>query len=136
VVQIFLIATLFSQQAFFLALELTSAMTLIPYLLVAAYGLKLAFTGETYEQASSRRTKELIIAAIATSYAVLMLWAGGVEKLLLSALILVPGTVLFFMARNEQRLKVFKFWEMVLFAITAIAAVSALVGLATNRIIL
>lgn len=136
VVQIFLIATLFSQQAFFLALELTSAMTLIPYLLVAAYGLKLAFTGETYEQASSRRTKELIIAAIATSYAVLMLWAGGLEKLLLSALILVPGTVLFFMARNEQRLKVFKFWEMVLFAITAIAAVSALVGLATNRIIL
>jgi arginine:ornithine antiporter/lysine permease len=136
VVQIFLIATLFSQQAFFLALELTSAMTLIPYLLVAAFGLKLAVTGETYERNSSNRSKELIVAAIATAYSALMLWAGGLDKLLLSALILVPGTILFFMARNEQRLKVFKFWEMVLFAVTVIAAVSALIGLATGQLII
>ena len=27
---------------------MTSAMTLMPYLLVAAYGFKLAWTGETY----------------------------------------------------------------------------------------
>jgi arginine:ornithine antiporter / lysine permease len=32
----------FAEYAFILALNLTSAMTLIPYLLVAAYGLKLA----------------------------------------------------------------------------------------------
>ena len=28
---------------------MTSVMTLVPYLLVAAYGLKLAWTGETYD---------------------------------------------------------------------------------------
>lgn len=33
---------MFTQYAFVVALELTSALTLIPYLLVAAYGLKLA----------------------------------------------------------------------------------------------
>src|SRR5262249_40124743 len=40
IVQIFLILTLFAQYAFRLALELTSSMILIPYLLVAAYGFK------------------------------------------------------------------------------------------------
>ena len=44
----------FAEYAFTLALKMTSAMTLIPYLLVAAYGLKLAWTGETY---AGRRTR-------------------------------------------------------------------------------
>lgn len=133
VVQIFLITTLFSQQAFFLALELTSALSLIPYLLVAAFGLKLAWTGETY-RSGERRTPELLIAGIATLYSILMLLAGGLEKLLLSALILAPGTILFFMARHEQNRKVFKFWELVLFSIVAIAALSAIFALTTGRI--
>src|SRR5271165_6817071 len=38
VVQLFVISTYFSQDAFHLMLSLTSAMTLIPYLFVAAYG--------------------------------------------------------------------------------------------------
>ena len=50
VVQVFLILTLFAQYAFTLALELTSSMTLIPFLLVAAYAFKLAWTGETYQR--------------------------------------------------------------------------------------
>lgn len=49
-VQIFLILTIFAQYAFDLTLELTSALTLIPYLLVAAFGFKLAFTNETYSE--------------------------------------------------------------------------------------
>ena len=49
VVQVFLILTLFARYAFTLALELTSSMTLIPFFLVAAYAVKLTWTGETYE---------------------------------------------------------------------------------------
>ena len=41
-IQGFLLVTWFAEQAFTLALKMTSAMTLLPYLLVAAYGLKLA----------------------------------------------------------------------------------------------
>ena len=48
VIQVFLIVAWFADYAFTLALKMTSSMTLIPYLLVAAYGLKLAWTGETY----------------------------------------------------------------------------------------
>lgn len=134
VVQLFLIATLFSQNAFFMALELTSAMSLIPYLLVAAYGFKLAFTWETYDRNSRNRTRELIIAAIAMIYSVLMLYAGGLDNLLLSGLILTPGTLLFFLARREQHKTVFKSWEWFFFTIIAIAAVSAIYGLSTGLI--
>ncbi len=133
VVQSFLIITLFAQNAFDLALELTSAMALIPYLLVAAFALKLALSRETYTDSGSRN-RELVISVIATAYAILMLVAGGLEKLLLAALILVPGTLLFFLARREQGQRVFGFWELVLFTVTVIAALSALYGLSTGLI--
>ncbi|WP_025123677.1 MULTISPECIES: amino acid permease, partial [unclassified Serratia (in: enterobacteria)] len=58
-IQVFLILTLFSDYAFQLALELTSSLTLIPYLLVGAYGLKLALTGETYETDKRDHKKDL-----------------------------------------------------------------------------
>lgn len=77
VVQGFLIVTLFAQNAFTLALELTSAMSLIPYLLVAAFALKLALTRETYDADPRRRNRELAISLVATAYAILMLVAGG-----------------------------------------------------------
>jgi arginine:ornithine antiporter/lysine permease len=134
VVQGFLIVTLFAENAFDLALELTSAMALIPYLTVAAYALKLALTRETYERDARTRSREMIIALIATAYSILMLVAGGLDKLLLAALILTPGTILFFLARREQRLRVFTPVEWFVFTVSAIATVSALYGLLTGQI--
>lgn len=103
-------------------------MAVIPYLLVAACGLKLSLSGETYEQDAKSRWQEMTIAAIALVYLVLMLLAMGFDRLLLSALILFPGTLLFFIACREQGKKVFKFWELVLFTLTAIAAITAVVS--------
>ena len=134
VVQGFLIITLFAENAFDLALELTSAMSLIPYLTVAAYALKLGLTRETYEQDSQSRTRDMIIALVATAYALLMLVAGGLDKLLLAALILAPGTILFFLARREQQLKVFTPGEWFVFTVTVMAAITALVGFISGQI--
>jgi arginine:ornithine antiporter/lysine permease len=133
VVQTFLIITLFAENAFDLALELTSSMALIPYFAVSAYGLKLALTRETYAGQSSARNRELVIALIAVVYAGLMLWAAGPSKLLLAALILTPGTILFFLARREQQLRVFTPVEWFVFTVTAIAGITALVGLLTGQ---
>ena len=100
VIQAFLIVTWFADYAFTLALKMTSAMTLLPYLLVAAYGLRLAWTGETY--AANRRSRGIdwTRAAAATLYAAGMLYAGGPKFLLLSALLYAPGTILFALARK------------------------------------
>ena len=46
-VQLMLVVVMFSENAFNFALDLTSALTLIPFLLAAAYALKLAVTRET-----------------------------------------------------------------------------------------
>ena len=87
VIQAFLIFSWFAEYAFTTALKMTSAMTLLPYLFVAAYGLKLAWTGETYEGGSRARKIDWTCAAIATVYTAGMLYAGGVKFLLLSALL-------------------------------------------------
>jgi arginine:ornithine antiporter/lysine permease len=133
VVQVFLILTLFAQYAFTLALELTSSMILVPYLLVAAYGFKLAWTGETYDRDPARRG-EFTRAAIALLYTAGLIYAAGAKHLLLSAAIYGPGTVLYFMARREQNKMIFTPREMVIFAVAAIGAVVAIFGIATGQI--
>ena len=100
--QFFLILTMFTEYAFTLALELTSSLCLIPYLLVACSGFKLALTRQTYEATPSQRNKDLIISGIASLYAALMLYSGGLEYLLMSALFYLPCTLLFTRVRKEQ----------------------------------
>ncbi|MEM6159413.1 amino acid permease [Erwinia sp. P6884] len=133
-IQVFLILTLFSEYAFQLALELTSSLTLIPYLLVGAYALKLAVTGETYDTNKRGHSKDLVFAIIATLYAVLMLYAGGIKYLLLSAIIYCPGSLLYIMAKREQHEKLFTAAEWVLFIIVIVAAIVALYSIATGAI--
>ena len=81
VVQLFVITTYWSRDAFTLMLNLTSAMSLIPYLLVAAYGLQLAQRGETYDVRPEERKSDLIIASIAMIYTVFLIFAGGMKFL-------------------------------------------------------
>jgi arginine:ornithine antiporter / lysine permease len=136
VVQLFVFTTLFSEDAFSLMLELTSAMALIPYLLVAAYGLMLARRGETYDIRPQERRRDLIIALIASLYTAFMLWAGGMKYILLSAILYAPGTVLYFWTRREQNKGVFSAPEKVVFAVAVVGAILGFVGLATGRITL
>jgi arginine:ornithine antiporter/lysine permease len=133
VIQTFLLVTYFAEYAFTLALKMTSSMTLIPYLLVAAYGLKLAWTGETYADPRGRAI-DWIRSAIATIYAAGMIYAGGAKFLLLSALLYAPGTVLFIIARREQRKTVFTLVEQLLFCAIVVAAAVGLYSLAAGII--
>jgi arginine:ornithine antiporter/lysine permease len=134
VIQVFLLISYFADYAFTLALKMTSSMTLIPYLLVAAYGLKLAWTGETYAADPRGRAVDWVRGAIATIYAAGMIYAGGAKFLLLSALLYAPGTALFFMARREQRKAIFTPVEWLLFGAILIAAAAALYSLAAGTI--
>jgi arginine:ornithine antiporter/lysine permease len=134
VIQVFLLVTYFAEYAFTLALKMTSSMTLIPYLLVAAYGLKLAWTGETYASDPRGRAIDWIRGAIATIYAAGMIYAGGAKFLLLSALLYAPGTALFIIARCEQRKTVFTLVEWLLFGVILVAAAVGLYSLAAGTI--
>ncbi|MGW0327420.1 basic amino acid/polyamine antiporter [Nocardia sp. NPDC003183] len=134
-IQIVLVTTLFSDDAFTFTLKLCSSLSLVPYLLAAAYALKLAYTRETYERIQpGDRTKELVIAFVATFYTAFMLVAAGLEFLVLSCIIYAPGTILFALTRREAGKRIFSLWEAVLFGAVALGAVVGIVGLATGAI--
>lgn len=134
VVQVFLILTLFTEYAFRLALELTSSMILIPYFLVAAYGVKLALRGEAYERDPASRRGDLLRAAIASVYTAGLVYAAGAEHLLLTTVIYGPGTILYLIARREQGKAAFNRTELVLFLLAAVGACVAIYMIATGII--
>jgi arginine:ornithine antiporter/lysine permease len=133
-IQAILLVSPFAEYAFLLVLKMTSTMTLVPYLLVAAYGLKLAWTGETYDKTPRGRTGDLVCGAIATIYAAGMTYAGGMRFFLLSALIYAPGTVLYFLARREQKVRLFAPMEWLVFGGIVVAAVVGLYALISGSI--
>ncbi|MFM0039153.1 basic amino acid/polyamine antiporter [Paraburkholderia strydomiana] len=134
VVQLFVISTFFSRDAFALMLNLTSAMSLIPYLFVAAYGFMLSNRGESYEMRPQERRRDLIMAGIAVIYTVFMIYAGGVKFILLSAVLYAPGTALYIWARREQGKTVFTTSDWIIFIVAVIGAVIGIYGLATGMI--
>jgi arginine:ornithine antiporter/lysine permease len=135
IIQIIVITTYWSNDAFALMLNLTSATTLIPYFLVAAYGLMIARRGETYEVRPEERKRDLILAGIAVAYTLFMLYAGGLKYILLTAILFAPGTILYYMARREQGLAVFaKGVDWILFGIIVVAGIYGVYGLATGAI--
>jgi arginine:ornithine antiporter/lysine permease len=135
-IQVFLVVTWFAEYAFTLALKMTSAMTLVPYLLVAAYGFSLAQRGQTYEGQARARAQDRVVAGIACAYAAAMLLAGGAKFLLLSALLYAPGTWLFVRARRERGLQTFSSAERGGFGVLALAALVGLWALGTGGIAL
>ena len=135
VIQLIVITTYWSRDAFALMLNLTSAMALIPFLFVAAYGLMLTRRGETYEVRPEERRRDLIIAAIATIYTIFLLYAGGLKFIVLSAVLYAPGTALYFWARREQGKPVFTgISEWGIFIVATIGAVVGIWWLASGYI--
>jgi arginine:ornithine antiporter/lysine permease len=123
--QIMLFVTMASENAFDFTLNMTSALTLIPFVLAAGYALKLVITRETYDTNPAGRTKDLCIAGLATLYTLFLLVAAGPRYMLVSFVIYAPGTVFFVMARREQGRKLFSTGEA---AILAVAVTLAVVG--------
>lgn len=136
-VQGFVVMTLFAESAFDMALEMTSSMTLIPYLLVAGYALKLAYTAETYEaDRGAVRARQMMVGFVATIYTLFMLYAGGLAYLLLACILFAPGTLLFIVARREQGLKVFNKLERLFAALVVAGALAGVYGLISGEITL
>jgi arginine:ornithine antiporter/lysine permease len=135
VIQLIVISTYWSSDAFSLMLNLTSATTLIPYFFVAAYGLMLARRGETYQVRPQELGRDRIIAALAVAYTLFMIYASGFKFIVLSAVIFAPGTILYFIARREQGKPVFaKTSDWVIFGLLVAGAVYGVYGIATGAI--
>ena len=133
-IQIMLVVTLFSTNAFNFSLDLTSALTLIPFLLAAGYALKLVLTRETYDEQPRGRSRELVIAALATLYTAFLLFAAGPKFILVSFIIYAPATVFFVMSRREQGRRLFSPRELIILAVSVLGAIAGIIALAAGWI--
>jgi arginine:ornithine antiporter/lysine permease len=134
--QAVLVVAYFSTDAFDFALDLTSALALLPLLFAAGYLLKIAIRSDGYgPDAAARRSRvlELVIGAVATGYVVFLLLGAGLELLFISLIVQAPATLLYFVARRENgRPFVASAWDIVVLVVAFGGAVAAVVALATG----
>jgi len=133
-IQLALVITLFSADAFTFTLKLCSSLSLVPYLLAAAYALKLGASGETYDVRPQDRARQLFVAGLATFYTVFLVFAAGLDFLLLSFIIYAPGTVLFVMSRREQNRRYFSPTELIILVVAVAGFIAGIAALATGAI--
>ncbi len=118
-IQISLILVMYAGSTYDTLLIIASEMILVPYFLVGAYTLKLAI-----EQGN--RGKLLFIGLGASMYGVWLLYASGVEYLLLSSLLYFPGLYFYLKAKKEQGGAPFvgrEKWGLIILTVVAIIAI-------------
>ncbi|MCX5435716.1 MULTISPECIES: basic amino acid/polyamine antiporter [unclassified Streptomyces] len=132
--QVVLVITSFSDDAFNFALDLTSALSLIPFLLAAAFAVKIAVRPDALTVAANGSRGELVVAGLATVYTAFLLYAAGMKFVLVSFIVYAPATVLFVMARREQGRRLFSPAELVILAVSVAGAVLGVIALAAGWI--
>ncbi|MFE9044857.1 basic amino acid/polyamine antiporter [Streptomyces sp. NPDC007818] len=132
--QIVLVVTAFSDDAFNFALDLTSALSLIPFLLAAAFAVKIALRPRENRVTGDSTRRELVVACVATLYTAFLLYAAGLKFLLVSLILYAPATLLFVKARREQGRRLFSPREAVICAVSVAGAVVGVIALAAGWI--
>jgi arginine:ornithine antiporter/lysine permease len=134
-VSLVLFAVQFVSNALDFTLDLTAALALAPFALASAYAVKIAVQRDGYGSVSAAtRTRELVIACISTVYTLFLLWAAGYLFLFLSCILLAPATLLYVVARREQKAKIFTTPGLIVFLVVLAFAVVGLVLLATGAV--
>lgn len=134
--QAILVVAYFSTDAFDFALDMTSALALIPYLFAAGFMLKLALSPGAAEGSRRTRARDLVIGLVATAYVVFLLLGAGLTYVLVSFIVQAPATILFLLARREQGRRMLRPGEIVILAFGVLAAVVGVLGLVTGWIVL
>ena len=135
-VQLFLLVTLWSKASYLALISLSTAMILVPYLFSAAYGLKLAWTGESQPEQGHPARGDITVTALASVFCLWLLYAAGLKYLLLSALLYAPGAAVYVRAKKQRAQRPFTGREWVILAVLLLLAAVSAVMLSTGRLAL
>jgi len=125
-IQLFLILSFFSKNAYNFFYFIASVAILPPYVFSGAYALKLAIVGETYGAGDRSRNRDMIVGAIATIYGLWLVYAAGLQYLLMCMVLFAPGIIVYAWARRERGARAFTGVEVVIaLAIVALALFAA-----------
>ena len=118
-IQLFLILSFFSKSAYQFFYFIASVAILPPYVLSGAYALKLALTGEGYAAGDPSRNRDIVIGALATIYGLWLVYAAGLDYLLMCAVLFAPGILVYVKARREHGERAFTGVEVVIAVVIA-----------------
>lgn len=130
-VQIFVFTFLISDSAYNFAFSLATTTILIPYALTAFYQLKYSLQEK---QNASHRTLNIVIGLIASLYAIWLVYAAGLEYLLLTSIVYAPGILVFTWTRLRNKQKPFTLIEFVIAAALLVVCAFAILQIATGQI--
>ena len=99
-VQGFLILTHIGESTYIALVNIATTAALLPYALCGAYMLKLVITGDSYLNEPNQRKKDGILAFIATVYGLWLVYAAGIDYVMLLALLYAPGIPMFISAKK------------------------------------
>ena len=139
VVEVFLIAMLFSDSTYQFFYALSAGMILLPYLLSAAYFAKITFTEpEAFKgKVGGALILWRIFGIFGVVYSFFLAWASGAVGLTLMSLLYAPGIVMYIWGKKERNEPYLKSTvDKVVVAIILIAAVISLVLLLTGQVVL
>lgn len=100
-VQLGLLLTLYANSTYLALFYIASVAILVPYVLSGAYAVKLALSGETYEELPGRN-RDMMIGLVATLFGIWLLYAAGPNYLLMCALLYAPGLAVYWRARRGE----------------------------------
>ncbi|BCH25669.1 arginine:ornithine antiporter [Mesorhizobium sp. L-8-10] len=133
-IQAFLVLSLFSKSAYQFFYFIASVAILPPYVLSGAYALKLARSGEGYADDERSRTRDTVVGALATLYGIWLVYAAGLEYLLMCSILFAPGIFVYARARTERGEQAFSGYEYALAIVLVALALLAAWLLWTGRI--
>ena len=110
---------------------------MVPYLLSAAYYLKLTLKEqERWRKGDSGSLKAArLFALVGTLYGMWMLYAGGLDYVLITTVLYAPGMVVYYLGKKERGEMVFRRpFEAALATALALAALVSLFLIGTGRI--
>jgi arginine:ornithine antiporter/lysine permease len=132
-IQLFLVITYFNGAVYLSLVQLATSMILLPYLFCAIYSLLVVQRGQGYKAGESTG-KDMLVAVIATLYGIWLLYAAGLQYLLLSMVLYAPGLLFYVWARKERSEKPFNSGEAILAVVIVALGVYAAYGLSVGTL--
>lgn len=127
-VQFFLIITYFTSSTYQILYFIATTTILVPYLFSSMYYFKLALTGETFENDSSKTLlKAKIVGLLAALYGVWLIFAAGMSNLLVTAILYAPSIIFYVKAKKERNQQVFTKIEKYIAIGIVVAAITAII---------
>lgn len=133
-IQLFLIVTLYSHGTYRSLFLIASTAILLPYFFSGAFAWKLAQTKESYAPGESRK-RDLMNGIISTVYAVWLMFAAGLDKILTCSVLYALGIVFFVVSRKQKNAaQIFTKLEKILVIGLVAAAVTSIILIAKGYI--